>query len=341
MIFDPPLAICGQGAVSPYGTGVHPLIHGKQALEEQVPSREKAQKSYRAYRANFSKERLAYWQKEARLRRAPPIALFMMEAASQACQGHLLDPKRLGIVSTYFTGSIIYTQRFFSEILEQGQRFASPILFPETVFNSPTSHVANVLRCSGPCYSIVGDESSWTHAVSIAAGWLNSRLVDYVLVIGAEELEPVVLDAYAQARWIRSNGKFIPSEGAGALLLRRAYPEDRYRICQVSEGFTYRNPIQARRSARTCMEQFPEKQKVFRTSEYNWFSKIEDELHQERKLISPASFPYAGEAFTASAAWHTIRALSCLSEEWDRLVVPTWGLNEQCSALLLGFAAEK
>ena len=42
---------------------------------------------------------------------------------------------------------------------------------------------------------------------------------------------------------------------------------------------------------------------------------------------------YLGEAFTASAAWNTLRALAALSPAQPALAVPVWGLNHQLGAL--------
>ena len=107
----------------------------------------------------------------------------------------------------------------------RGQKSASPALFPETVFNSPASHVASVLGLNGAAYALVGDETAWVAALQTASVWLRQERVEQVLVMGAEEFDPVVLDAYRSARWLRrQNGAtgFLTSEGAGRTLVRRA-----------------------------------------------------------------------------------------------------------------------
>jgi len=75
---------------------------------------------------------------------------------------------------------------------------------------------------------------------------------------------------------------------------------------------------------------------VMKTAQHNWFSEIESELHRAHGLTSPPALPYCGEAFTASAAWNTLRATALVARSGGRLLQPVWGLNEQCSALLLG-----
>src|SRR5579871_838605 len=76
------------------------------------------------------------------------------------------------------------TRRFFEGVAKNGRRFASPNVFPETVFNSPTSHVAAVLGATGPCYSLVGDDAAWVSALDVASCWLANGSVEYALVIG-------------------------------------------------------------------------------------------------------------------------------------------------------------
>jgi 3-oxoacyl-[acyl-carrier-protein] synthase III len=197
--------------------------------------------------------------------------------------------------------------------------------------------VASVLGVGGPCYSILGDESAWVNAVGVAATWLMNGLVEHVLVIGAEEFDPIILDAYASVRWVRRNGRFIPSEGAGAMLLRLAQPSDvGPRVLAMSEGHPYGNPREARRAAAECLADFPHEKTVFASALRNWFAPIERELQQAHGWIAPAPLPYCGDAFTASAAWNTVRAVSLAGASGSRVLQPVWGLDEQCSALLLG-----
>jgi 3-oxoacyl-(acyl-carrier-protein) synthase len=252
---DLSLTICGQGAVGPFGSGVDALISGSVSKKVEKPIGKTA--VTRSFTTTLPADRVAHWQNQSRLRRVSSITLSMMEAGWQACQ-NLSDEERqsVGIVAAHFTGCLGYSRRFFSEIIESGQRFASPILFPETVFNSPTSHVASVLGTSGPCYSVVGDNAAWVSAMSVAACWLKNGLVRNVLVIGAEELEAVSLEAYSRAGWFRRNSKFTASEGAGAVLLRLAQPSDPIQIEALIEGLSYRNPAQARAAAAECLEAF-------------------------------------------------------------------------------------
>jgi len=322
------LGIAGLGAVSPAGVGVEALLQTGELVPELIPAFGSG-KSYRVLRVNQKLERLARWQNEPRLRRASAIALFMVEAAKQALGE--TTPASLGIVAALGTGAVIPTRRFYEGVIKSGPRFASPNVFPETVFNSPVSHVAAVLGATGPCYSVVGDEAAWVSAISVAATWLATGTCENVLVIGAEEFDPILLDAYAAVRWLRRAGRYVPSEGAGALWLRRG--DGPRKIEKIVEGFPYRNKHEARQAARELVEAASAVPTVLRTAENNWFASIEDELHRAHGFTTPPVLPYLGEAFTASAAWHTLRAVS---QQPGRMLQPVWGLSHQCSALLLG-----
>jgi 3-oxoacyl-[acyl-carrier-protein] synthase II len=319
---ESPLGICGVGAVFP--------AEGVQWISS-VEGRD-----HPARRVDLTQPTLQSLCSEPRLRRASPITGFMLGAAQQALmQAGPVDRAGLGLVVTLHTGMIVATRRFFEGLVKDGQRFASPNLFPETVFNSAASHVAAVLGVTGLCYTLLGDDSAWLSGLRVAGCWLAKGLVEHALVIGAEEFDPLELDAYAQARWLRLDRRFKPSEGAGALLLRRARPTDPAQVTALAEGFTYRDIRQARQAAEEMLAHFPGTREVSRTAEHKWLGKLEAELHQRHGLIAQVSSNGLGEAFVASAAWDTIRAVDWVKAERKPLLVPIWGQSGQCSALLL------
>jgi 3-oxoacyl-[acyl-carrier-protein] synthase III len=291
-------------------------------------------------RVDLNREPLSSLQREPRVRRASPITIFMLAAAQQAlAAAGSVDRAKLGIVAAFHTGLIVATRRFYEGILKNGQRFASPNLFPETVFNSATSHLATVLGVSGPCYSVLGDDSAWVNAVGVAACWLANRSVEHALVIGAEEFDPLELDAYAHARWLRRNGSFVASEGAGALLLRRANQEDAVVVTHLAEGFTYRRAQEAREQAARLFAGFQGGSEVCLTAQHTWLADIEAQTHRKLKLRSAPLPPDHGQAFAASAAWDTVWAAERVRATRQPILVPVWGLSEQCSALLLSGAS--
>ena len=275
---------------------------------------------------------LRRWEKEPRLRRASPISLFMMEAAAQALAAvPNLDLSRTGVVVSFFLGCLIYSVRLYRQMTNEGRRFASPILFPETVFNSPTSHLVATLLLGGPAYSQIGDKSCWANAMRTAECWLRTGSADHVLVIGAKEFDPHELDAMQSVGWLR-NGLFL-GEGAGALLLSTDTNPSGISLAAVHDGYGFDSKAGAFQSARELLAGLPDNCPILPTGS-GWTRPIDAKVCGERILRE--SHPLSCEAFTATAAWDTIRALSLLDQKQvERIIVPYWGYTQQSAAALL------
>ncbi len=332
------LAVIGQGAVSPAGVGLEALL-SREPVAASVSPLGHPGETWPVLRVDLKDPAFARWQREARLRRVSPITFFLVEAAEQALAGvSPADRAQTGIIVAFSAGCLAYTHRFFEGILQQGQKTASPALFPETVFNSPVSHVASVLGLDGAAYALVGDETAWVTALITASVWLRQERVRQVLVLGAEEFDPLVLNAYRSARWLRKNSAngFLTSEGAGGILVRAARPEDTRLITQARDGWNYRTRKEAAVAAECLLRASEPKIPYFPTARHNWLGSLEKAAGGQRPVALHEQQPYPGEAFTASAAWHTLRALNCLGPELPQLLLPVWGLNHQFGSLELG-----
>ena len=208
------LSVLSAGGVTPAGLG-------SDAITAPWPAAATTSAAGRPVRAGLVDPRqpgLVRWEKEPRLRRASPITYFMIEAVDQALQAAPdTDRDRTGIIAAFFLGCLVYSVRFYRQITTEGRRFASPVLFPETVFNSPLSHVVATLGLGGPAYSQIGDKSCWATALRTARCWLARGECDRVIVVGAEEFEPHEVDALHAGGLLR--GGLQPCEGAVALLL--------------------------------------------------------------------------------------------------------------------------
>jgi len=333
------LGIIGQGVVSPAGRGLEALL-GREPVPIPIAALGRSDPAWPVLRVDQKDPAFARWQREPRLRRASAISLFLVEAAEQALTGvSPADRASTGLIVAFSAGCVTYSRRFFEGIVTQGQRTASPALFPETVFNSPVSHVASVLGLNGAAYSVVGDETAWVAALQTAWVWLRQERVKQVLVLGAEEFDPVALDAYRSARWLRrknsANG-FLASEGAAGLLVRAARAEDTRVIMSARDGFIYRSRSEAASAAARLFHGVDATVPCYRSARRNWLGPFEKKATENRPAVSTGEQPYLGEAFTASAAWHTLRALALLDLQRPHLFVPVWGLNHQLGLLELG-----
>jgi hypothetical protein len=317
------LAILGIGALTPAGAGWTGLTPTAPLALSPLPSLRRPDVPLPALRVEESA--LQAWSREPRLRRASRITLMMAEAARQALGDR--RPKRLGIVGAFFTGPCHFSRRFFEPVIARGSSFASPALFPETVYNSSLSHLANLFGVDGACYAMVGDDSAWVSALEIASIWLDLDQVDAVLVVGGEELDVSALEAYDSAGWLKDG--FIPSEGAAALLVARPSEEPAITIDRLTPPFSYRSAASARNAIAQCRAAMADAP-VAATAGGTWM----------QSLVDPAgALPSSslGHAFTASAGWHTLQGLRTLRDQpaGTALWVPVWGLHHQVAALRL------
>jgi 3-oxoacyl-(acyl-carrier-protein) synthase len=141
------------------------------------------------------------------------------------------NAERVALIFAISNGGVVYTKRFYRDIVNTGAESASPLLFPETVFNAPASHLAAILGITGVTYTLVGDGAVGLAAVKMARELMESEPLDYCLVVGTEEIDWLLCDAYRRWRLLRvappiepygkQNCGMILSEGAGAILLAR------------------------------------------------------------------------------------------------------------------------
>jgi hypothetical protein len=208
------------GAVSPAGWNVAAL---REALDkgEPLPAQsmlrpgwEKPLRARLVPNPAVRPEFLAH----PRLRRTSPITHYVVSAALEAMARLRANPDlkyRLGLVVCLQSGCVNYSCRFFDETLKDPAT-ASPLLFPETVYAAPASHVAAVLENVSLASTLVGDPAAFLQGVSLGAQWLEENRVDACLVIGAEETNWIVADAL----WHLERPAIV-SGGAGALCLCR------------------------------------------------------------------------------------------------------------------------
>jgi hypothetical protein len=252
---DFPLFIHGHGAVSSAGLDSESLYRAvaeNAAIPTEILSRELGEEtvSY-AHRPVDTAALKAVMPKHPRLRRASNVTKFAVTAAHQAIGPERFEKlqKRelnIGIIVSFMNGCVNYSNRFFSEVLSD-PAFASPILFPETVFNAPASHVAAFLDCDGPVYTLIGDTATWFSALSVAEDWISGGLVDGCLIVSAEEIDWLTLEALSLY-----SRDLIGTEGAAAIYVE-ANPSD-IAIENLSGPFGYTDATERRAAIREAWE---------------------------------------------------------------------------------------
>jgi 3-oxoacyl-(acyl-carrier-protein) synthase len=240
------LSIAGMSWVTPLGSNVNDvwqrLVAGEAASIEIL---ENEQNGARYLVRRVPATTMAHLPPHARLRRASAISRFAAAAGLAALAEAKTPPSldRIALVFAISNGGVIYTRRFYAEIVKSGAQSASPLLFPETVFNAPASHLAAILGINGASYTVVGDGAVGVLALKLAEDLLASGDIDACLVVAAEEIDSLVCEAYRQWRFLRDPMKpetergMIMSEGAGAVLLKR--PNDGIEIGQIVPGANF------------------------------------------------------------------------------------------------------
>src|SRR6266567_508639 len=257
------LAIAGMGWVTPLGSGVDSvwkrLLQGHEASATTI-SEPFSEQSYSAFRVS---ESVMAGFSYPRLRRASVISRFAAAAGLEALRAagvelNSQNAERTALIFAISNGGVIYTRRFYRDIVDAGAQSASALLFPETVFNAPASHLAAILGITGATYTLVGDSAVGLLAIGMAEDLMTNQELEYCLVVGAEEADWLLCDAYRRWRLLRlappvelfgevSQGMIL-SEGAGAVLLARhgsimidhIHPGGYYRRRTEAEGILNR-----------------------------------------------------------------------------------------------------
>jgi 3-oxoacyl-[acyl-carrier-protein] synthase II len=371
------LAIAGMGWVTPLGNGVDPvweqLLQGYEATTAKI-SEKFGDRSYSAFRVPESA--LTSMAPHPRLRRASVISRFAAAAGLEALQaaGVKVDSQnaeRIALIFAISNGGVIYTKRFYSDIVEAGAQSASPLLFPETVFNAPASHLAAILGITGTTYTLVGDSAVGLLAIKMADDLMASEALDYCLVVGAEEADWILCDAYRRWRLLRLTPPVEPfsekkrgmilSEGAGAVLLAGDGPVI---IERAHPGMSYRRRAEAEEVLKRILRDLGQMETDFVISSANGTFIDRAECEALRQTI-PDAFVYTakpalGESVGAAGLWQVIVGTQALHSgelppllhagptiplrtsasrmplaDADRAIVLSSGVNQQVAGLRL------
>ncbi len=210
--------VCGLGAVSPAGwnaTSLREALARGEPLPVQPLERPGWAEPLRARLVPPPTTRLSFLT-HPRLRRTSPITHYAAAAALEAVAGVRPNGDRsrpLGVIVCLQSGCVQFSYRFFDETLKDPAT-ASPLLFPETVFAAPASHVASLLENAPLVYTLAGDPACFLQGLALGVQWLQEQRIEACLILGAEETNWLL----AHALW-HFEPQAIVSGGAGAICL--------------------------------------------------------------------------------------------------------------------------
>jgi Beta-ketoacyl synthase, N-terminal domain len=263
-----------------------------------------------------------------RLRRSSPISYFAIAAANAAMSdaGYAsLTPEqanRTAVVFGVSNGGVVYTRRFYEQIMKQGANAASPLLFPETVYNAPASHLAAALGIDGASYTLVGDNAVGISALHLGAQLLALGECDRAVVVGCEEIDWIVCEAFHEWRLAPTP----LAEGGGAIVLEKEGPLS----LETHAGVSF---AARRKTAEALSEAVGDwtAELIVSSANGSFVDRAErDAVQMPARWLYPKR--QLGEAPGASALWQAIvAALEVRSKSCASALIPVVGFNQQVS----------
>lgn len=335
-----PISITGIGAVSPAGWSVEAMMKALEAGIKTTPSlleRISGDTTNQTPVLRVPAEG-ATTPKFARLRRTSPVSKFAAAAAAEALgESRLADivagNRRVGVIFTMTNGCVNYSNRFFGEALADPS-LASPILFPETVFNAPSSHLSAMIGSAAPNDTLLGDSTGFFSGIDLAVEWIERGDVDGCLVISSEEID--WLSAEGLCCYSRS---YLPSEGAAAVFLEAVEGPARLLRLPDPVSLASENRLQATNIIRNQLAPTDDGQTLLIDGRVGIGRYDRPETTAWADWRGPRWSPrqILGEGMGVSAAWQTAAAVAALqSGQYRQVAVTATGGNHQAAGLLLG-----
>ena len=328
------LYVRGIGAISPAGWGVAPLrdaIRAGVSIPHRELSRPGQEKPLAIRKVPPPSLRPAFLA-HARLRRTSPISQYVVAAALEALgddtskvnEGSL----RVGVVVCAMSGCVNYSHRFYDETLRDPAT-ASPLVFPETVFNAPGSHLASLLGSTAFNYTLVGDPGTFLQGIALAGQWLATGYLDGCVVVGAEELDWLTADAYRLfAREV------IVADGAGAVYLASEPGAQNVKLAAVTDAHLFHDRPSRIRAALRMRADLPagNSRELLCDSRTGIANLDRGEMKAWNSWSGPRISPkiILGEGLAAASAWQAVAAIDALQQrQGDAALVSVVGCNQQ------------
>jgi len=330
--------VAGLGAVSPAGwnvTALREALAQGEPLPVQPLARPGWENTARSLRVRpvppppVRPEFLAH----PRLRRTSPITHYAAAAALEATAAWRALPTaknlRLGVIACLQSGCVQYSCRFYDETLKNPAT-ASPLVFPETVYAAPTSHVAALLENVVLAYSLVGDAASFLQGVALGAEWLTENRVDACVVFGGEETNWIIADALRHL-----DRPAIVAAGAGALCLcREGQLAAGIELAAITDAQTFSISRNREQAALAMRQQLGKNSADELLADGTGDSAHTDaaELAAWRDWPGPRVSPkrILGEGMMAAAAWQCVAACDAVGRnQFKAATVSLVGSNQQ------------
>jgi 3-oxoacyl-[acyl-carrier-protein] synthase II len=138
-----------------------------------------------------------------------------------------LNRDRIGVFAGTGYGNSGLTDEYFVSFMEGGPQGANPLLFADTVPNTAGSHISLFHRLRGPITTFCQNLISAELALIYACRQLQAGSAEAILVVGVDELSPIVMHAFSVLKGLNPSlnpilgGGLVLGEGACVLVLER------------------------------------------------------------------------------------------------------------------------
>ena len=268
-----------------------------------------------------------------RLRRASPITQYAAGAMLEALSGLPANPNRpVGVVVCLQSGCVQYTCRFFEEAVANPIT-ASPLLFPETVFAAPASHLAAQLENPARVSTLLGDPATFAQGLMLGAQWLREGSVDVAVVVGAEETNWLRADAL----WHLEHTTIVSSGAAAVALCREAVPGHSVELDLVTRPRSYSARWTRSRAVAAVRADLGERAGELLCDGLGDSPRADaPEAAGWRNWTGPRVSPkkILGEGLVAAAAWQCVIACAAVAEQkYSSAMVSLVGCNQQAAGV--------
>ncbi len=182
-----------------------------------------------------------------KIRRADRFSKMAVLASADAVADSAINLNKkkssLGIIVSTAFGPHVTTFRFLDDILEYGDRNASPTTFSHSVHNAAASYISSVLESRGPTITLTQFAFSFHQALILARAWLYEERCEYVLVGSVDECGTVMEYICSQKLRIAEDGRIkpfnfletpvaVPGDGSVFFLMTREKSHKKY--CEIT-----------------------------------------------------------------------------------------------------------
>jgi 3-oxoacyl-[acyl-carrier-protein] synthase II len=215
--------ITGIGLVTPIGVGLEAFKRGLAEGRSGLSSLEPVGAEWAGFRGGLVDTSHVRDKIPVNIRRRlNRQASFLMVSLEEAMADAGLDPgqegKRAFVYGSAF-GCSGNVHRFYSQLLADGPKFASPQEFNMSVTNAPPAMVAQNLGLHGPIWVFVADEASWDHALHWGAMLIQQGRAEQVLVSAAEEVSESIVAIHQELGLLKGEGREGLELGEGAVTM--------------------------------------------------------------------------------------------------------------------------